>query len=200
MITDVFLLGNSPCVSVLFAMFHPHFPSTKRAAVNLLEQHITAHTGWGGWTRAAYEEIKLWSIMGKKTVTASAQRWGQRTKILNCRCVDGSALLRCWGFWLCWQSCCLHVPCSSTSRGSLEKPVFISQTQALRICLSLLLSLKCISYDKWPINTAMTFFLFLFFFFLKTLINRCCSCLLSKIWFTVNLTKAEPYWSYFYSF
>lgn len=59
LITDVFLLGNSPCDSVLFAMFHPHFPSTKRAAVNLLEQHITAHTGWGGWTRAAYEEIKL---------------------------------------------------------------------------------------------------------------------------------------------
>lgn len=38
---------------------HPHFPSAKKAAVNLLEQHITAHTGWGDWTRAAYEEIKL---------------------------------------------------------------------------------------------------------------------------------------------
>lgn len=38
---------------------------------------------------------------------------------------------------------------------------------------------KGISYDKWPINMAMAFF----FFFppLKTLINRCCSCLLSKI-------------------
>lgn len=36
-------------------------------------------------------------------------------------------------------------------------------------------------------------------FLWKTLINRCCSCLLSKIWFTMNITKAEPFWRHFCS-
>lgn len=44
--------------------------------------------------------------------------------------------------------------------GSSEKQASIFHTQALKLRLSPLLSLKRISYDKWPIDKAMTFYFF----------------------------------------
>lgn len=60
------------------------------------------------------------------------------------------------------HAACRYHQSSCTSQGLLQKEVFISHTRALRMCLSLSLSLKGILYDKWPINMAMAFF-FLFF-------------------------------------
>lgn len=133
-----------------------------------ISRRSTAHKGLGSLDQGqpvrkpnydSLEALMQCNLNGEKTAAAAErdQGLGKRGEELECWIPEMwmEALCPAVGTAGCAAS---HSACSYW--GSSEKQASISHTRVLRLCLSPLLSLKCISHDKWPIDTAMTFYFF----------------------------------------